>query len=322
MDGAWVFNATKRQQRKARNGESFPRPTARSLLDPSWSVPSAGDRVALTHLFAVLQEVSSGDTSYIQILNRAGGMIVSPIRVPVPIVSNVPTTSYDLTAYASFLDRQERFGWPDGTDGNPQPKLLEPHPLGQNPVPADWRRPRLRIDGPSVWLDLDVPFAIGTTGNLSLNLMVPAVNWVKPAGGASYGVSLNGLVSDGDEVLPDVNDLVEVALLEAIQRGHLGEGHSHRHGPLERPADGAVRQGAERPLLRREPVQARQPCGPDGRAGSDTGVSVARPAGCGGAVGDAAGEVGGQADYGRSAANRPRRADWRARPRASPAWTT
>jgi hypothetical protein len=198
--GRWVYVASGTgagQTRRVRtNGYSAP--TGSWTVDPAWTiVPSAGDIVELTGLFPVTPQVGS-DNSYLTILNADLRQIVAPDRISLAITTS---QEYYLLAQAAWLDREERLG-----------AVWEPGPTGGLPIPADWRRPRLRLDAELPVLELAVPFA-AAAGILFLDVLRPADTWIKSAG--AWGESTVGLVSETDEARPSIEDVVKVGLMEA-----------------------------------------------------------------------------------------------------------
>lgn len=221
FDGAYVFNATKRLQRRAQNG-SYLRASGTVTVDPTWTSPSANDRIEFSWLFpAIGSDVDNpllADTSYQSILNEAHRLLMTPRRLALPIVPDA--YSYSLATYAAWLDREERFGWPQTPlpSGEPRPplRLLEPGPFaGSAPIPADWRRPRLNLNADTPTLELEIPFAAGTSGSLYLQTMCPADRWIAVSGVWAETVN-DGLLNESDESRPSLQETVTVARLVAI----------------------------------------------------------------------------------------------------------
>lgn len=200
--GTWVYVATGAgagQTRRVRtNGYSAASGTL--TVDPVWTItPSAGDVVELTGLFPATPQVGA-DISYLTILNAALRQITEPDRVTLAITTS---QEYPLTTWAAWLDREERLT-----------AVWEPGPTGGLPVPADWRRPRLRLDAELPVLELTVPFA-AAAGNLSLDVLRPADTWIRVA--TVWSESTVGLAAENDEARPSIEDVVKVGLAEAYQ---------------------------------------------------------------------------------------------------------
>jgi len=209
-DGAFVFNVTKNQTRRVTIGGYDPH-TGTLTVAPGWTAPTAGDAIEITRLFAVIEQSNIAGSSYLQIVNRALSAILATDLITVPIVGGA--TSYDVSLYGYWLDREERFGWPEVVqpDGTrlPQARLLEPAPLGGRPIPADWRRPRLHLATGVPALEIEAPFAAGTSGVMTMRVMRPGHTWINNAEDS------NGLALVTDVALPSIEDVTSVGLLEA-----------------------------------------------------------------------------------------------------------
>lgn len=210
-NGKWVYNCdTDSCRRVQTNG--YARATGTLTVDPLWTAPSASQRIQITSLFPAREEAFAGDSSYRIIVNRALSRIVAPRRLAITIVPG--QQAYSLAAYP-WLDREERYGWPALPDGTPQPKILEPGPTGGIQIPADWRRPHLRLDGQSPYLELESPFVAGTVGTLTVNAMGPASSFIKV--GSTWAESTVGLVNQTDEALPSTEDVIAIGKLIAFE---------------------------------------------------------------------------------------------------------
>lgn len=211
--GRWIFNANTGYQRRVRTGGYAPS-TGTLTSDPPWPItPVANDRIELTSLFPCGAPPFSADATYASILNTAGGKLVFPDWISPAIVP--AADSYSLFT-APWLDRPERLGWPfPQPDGSPYPLLMEPAPFGSGWVSADWRGPRLQFSVGLVRLELDVPYTTGTSGSLRLNVMRPVTSWV--GNGGTFADSTVGLVAEGDTLQIAQQDLVDVAIWEAIK---------------------------------------------------------------------------------------------------------
>jgi hypothetical protein len=198
--GRWAYLASglgAGQTRRVR-ANSFVAASGMLSVDPPWTtVPSGGDRVELYGFFPPTPQVGE-DTSYLGLLNAALRRLVAPDRVGIAITTS---QEYSLTTLP-WLDRDERLV-----------AIWEPGVLPSSlPIPADWRRPRLRLDAESPVLELAVPFA-SATGALRLDVLRPADTWIKTAG--VWAESTTGLVNETDEALPSVEDVEAEALAEA-----------------------------------------------------------------------------------------------------------
>jgi hypothetical protein len=195
----WIYNSGKIQQRRVRRNSYVPS-TGTLSLDPTWTVPTGGDRCVLTSLFPVGDPVFVSDTSYFWIMNRALGMLRAQRRLSLTITSGA--WNWSLAAYASWMN-EARFGWPALPDETPQPRILEPGPGGR-PIPADWRIPHLRMDGPNPYLEIEKPFRVGASGTLFVNVYPPASTFIS-------GVeSTTGITNETQTALPSVEDVVKV----------------------------------------------------------------------------------------------------------------
>lgn len=211
FDDAWLYNATDAQQRHVKPG-SYIASNGTLGFYPDGLTP-AGDALWMTHLFPVVEAMPPTMTSYLTIATRSLAMLKAYDQITIPInASEDRQTVYPLTTQSFWLDRKERMGWNDGS-----PVLLEPHPFGGAPVPADWRRPLLRFDGGVPTLVIEAPFVPGTTGNMTLNVTRPGHSLVNGS------ESTNGLVLTTDTALPSLTDVIQCGLLEAYtllaQRG-------------------------------------------------------------------------------------------------------
>jgi hypothetical protein len=215
FDGAWVFNATQLIQRKVRTGGY----AAGGVLtvDPAWTAPVNGDRIVITRLFPIY-DLTAPDMNYRAIVRRALSMIVAPDRINLTIQPGVQ--SYSLATWGRWLDREDRLGWPqpNAPDGTPRPpiKILEPGPTVGAMIPADWRRPLLRLDIEAPYLEIGAPFADGSSGTFAANVMRPGDTLVGVLG-AAYSESTTGLVYDEDVAKPSVDDVLAVGKLIAIE---------------------------------------------------------------------------------------------------------
>lgn len=198
--GQWIINSTKGQQRRVRTNGYTPA-TGTLLVDPPWTTPAAGDRIDITGLFPATEDVFSPGPSYKTLLNNVLRMIVQSRRISLPIVPG--QSSYSLSTYVEWIN-EERFGWPDLPSGEPQPRMLEPSPGGGPPVPADWRRPSLNLDGASPTLEIEAPFVAGTVGSITLNTMCPAFFFINGTD------STVGLQADTDTALPSLDDVLKI----------------------------------------------------------------------------------------------------------------
>lgn len=201
MDGDWIFNSNTSLQRVIRTGGG----TASSgtvTFDPTMSpAPAANNVMLFTRLFPMVEDVRIA-TSYSTIINSALRRVRWPDRLTFTIVPN----QKDYVFTQTWLNRIEQLGWPPHVtaDGRqiPQPLILEPGPSGL-PIPADWRRPRLRVDGSVLVLDLEVAFRPGAAGTLYVNVM-------RPGNTLSNGAEGTQLSLLTDTALPDVDTVTEI----------------------------------------------------------------------------------------------------------------
>jgi hypothetical protein len=200
--GRWVYVASGAgagQTRRVRTN-GYVAATGALTIDPAWTItPVNGDAIELTGYFPATPQVGA-DSSYLTLINAALRQIVAPDRISVPI-----TTSQEspLVTWAGWLDREERLR-----------AVWEPGPTGGLPVPADFRRPRLRLDADLPVLELAVPFA-SSSGLLALDVLRPADTWIKTAG--AWGESAVGLVSETDEARPSVEDVKKIGKMAGYE---------------------------------------------------------------------------------------------------------
>jgi hypothetical protein len=216
-NGRWVLNASKQAQARVRNG-GYTATSGMLMVDPAWTVPSNGDQIELTALFPGIAPVFVAETSYLTLIQRACRRLVYPDRISLPIVVN--QTTYSLAQWGAWLDRPERLGWGEQgwrTEGSPDelergapPIVYEPGPFGSTLIPADWRRPRLRLDAAQPFLELDEPFRDGASGVLTINVRRPVWSLVNGQ------ESTTGPAADADQLLCERHDLVACILLEAF----------------------------------------------------------------------------------------------------------
>jgi hypothetical protein len=208
-DGAWAYIATgtaKGEQRRVRVGGYAPS-TGTLTVWPLFSpTPAQYDEAEITRLFPAIEnaggtsDVSNAtDTSYRALINRGLGRLA--VRDRLPIATTAGTYAYSLVT-TSWLDRDARLLG-----------ALEPDASGALTVPADWRGVRLRLDAETPYLEVRVPF----TGTLTLDVIRPAVSWIKV--GAVWGESAVGvgLVADTDEAPVSLDDAVAAGLMEAYE---------------------------------------------------------------------------------------------------------
>jgi hypothetical protein len=198
--GRWVYVASGTgvgQTRRVRTN-GFTAASGTLTIDPAWTItPSAADLIELTNYFPATAQVGA-DSSYLTILNASLRQIVAPDRISIAITTS---QEYSLATWVAWLDRQERVTG-----------FWEPGPTGGLPIPAEWRRPRLRFDAELPVLEIAVPF-LTATGNLSLDVLRPADTWIRVV--STWAESTVGLASETDEARPSVEDVVKVGLMEA-----------------------------------------------------------------------------------------------------------
>jgi hypothetical protein len=198
-DGRWIYcNA---QQRVVRSGGFIPVTGGLAIRPPWTSTPTSAHTIDLTGFFPVIEEVPGEDISYRSLINRGNTKLLVPDRIAIPITT---AQTYSLAAY-QWLDRPERLL-----------RVLEPPPSGSLPVSADWRGIRLRLDADTPVLEFDVPYAVAT-GSISLDVLRPANTWVKVGATWTETSPSSGFVSDTDEVMPNLDDVVKVGLAEALE---------------------------------------------------------------------------------------------------------
>ncbi len=194
FDGSWIYVATGSgadQQRRAKNG-GFDPVFGTVTLTRTWLPPAAADTIEVTRLLPAIRAVP-GDTSYVDLIDRALSLLVAPDRITLPITT---ADTYALTTWP-WLDRTERLV-----------RVLEPAPVpGRAPKDARWRNPRLVVDGASPFLQLDAPFS-AASGVLTLEVLRPGDSLISGA------ESIGGLVADASTALPSVADVRTVALME------------------------------------------------------------------------------------------------------------
>jgi hypothetical protein len=207
-NGAYAYNSVTQQARRVKGSGYTPATGALAIVGQNWTAPVLNNRIVLSRRFPVVENTLDTATSYRTIANRTLELILVKRRLAWTIVPGQPW--YSIAAYRAWLDREDRVGWaqPPLPDGSPRPKarLLEPGPVsGANPIPADWRDPVLRLDGVNPYLEIHAPFASGTTGQVYLNVMSPAVNYINTL------ETTTGLVGDADETTVPVADFLKVA---------------------------------------------------------------------------------------------------------------
>jgi hypothetical protein len=197
----WVYVSTGAQagqQWKVKTGGYAPS-TGTLTMTTTGGAPGAGDTIEITHLFPSNSTGTSAlgeDVSYRTIINRALSRLLVLDSLTLPLTTS---QTYSLAAYP-WLDREERLI-----------EVREPGPTGGLDIPAGWRRPFLRLDGPTSYLDLTTPFDAGAVGSLTLVVERPADTLVNGAD-STVGLSL-----DTDTAIPSVNDVVTVGLMEAYR---------------------------------------------------------------------------------------------------------
>lgn len=196
-DGAWVYLASgagANQSRRVIRGGFTPSSGALAL-ELTWTIPAPGDQVEITRLFpGTPNQVNPEDTDYRTLVTRALEKVIVPDRISLAITTS---DTYSLTAY-SWLDREERLVG-----------MVEPAPiLGRASINANWRGPRLILDGASPVLQLNTPFE-AASGFLALDVLRPGHTLIDGA------ESTVGFTAEGQSALPTVQDLLPVMLLEA-----------------------------------------------------------------------------------------------------------
>lgn len=198
----WVYVATGAAAglvRIIREG-SFVPSTGVFNVDPGWTGPTLNDEVEITALFpAIMADTTSGrvarTTSYRTLMNRGLSRLLVPDRVALAITTS---RTYS-TATWPWLDRETRLV-----------RVLEPSPVsGGLPFDARWRNPKLRLDGPTPTLTLDVPFT-SASGDLTLEVLRPGDTLISGA------ESTAGYTAAADIAIVSLNDVVAVTLLEAF----------------------------------------------------------------------------------------------------------
>lgn len=191
-DGAWVYNDD--QQMRVVVGGYAPS-TGTLTVFPGWSVaPVPGDEFSVTHLFPIGRSATQGeDTPYQAHVGAALAHLAYPDILELPLTAS---DRYPLAAYRHWLDRPERLLG-----------IREPAPLvGRLPVDAAWRGPEIERQGAALALRLRAPFAAGTPGVLTLDVLRPAWTLVDGA------ESTTGPLADAQAVEADPEDVVAGAL--------------------------------------------------------------------------------------------------------------
>lgn len=172
------------------------------------------------HLPLVDQGAKTPGISLTQCLSLALPDLEWPDEIAVAPAAGAYTVS--LATYAPWLNRPSRLL-----------EVLDP-PLasGYPRQSADWRRPRLVVDGTSARLDVDSPWL--STDAITLRVMRPCDTLIsgveQPTG--------SGFTSDAATALPEVNELVTVALIYANRaRSQLADNDEQRTFWLARAED-------------------------------------------------------------------------------------
>lgn len=198
FDGYHVYDATSPrwlQQRTVRTGTFVPS-TGALTIDPPWgTVPVIGDVIEITNQFPSYRDVATGDTAWIDLINRALSRFLIRDRIALSITGQTAS----LSAYP-WLDREERLL-----------DILEPGPTGGLPISARWRGANLRLDADTPVIEM--PAALAGTQSLTLVVLRPADTRIAVSGIWSDGT--DGLLRDTDEAVPPVNDVLAATLVEA-----------------------------------------------------------------------------------------------------------
>lgn len=197
-DGRWLYAAG--QQMRVRTGGYAPASGVLTVQN-GWSSPPAFGAVAyVTGLFPIQSSggAAGEDAAYQDLVRAALAELAYPDTLELPITT---ADAYGLAAYQRWLDRPERLLG-----------VREPAPVaGRRAVDAAWRGPRLERAGALVRLRLDAPFAAGTAGVLTLDVLRRADSLVDGAESAT------GPTADAHAVEADPEDVVTGALAFAYQ---------------------------------------------------------------------------------------------------------
>jgi hypothetical protein len=197
FDGHYIYDATSPrwlQQRQVRTG-GFDPATGILTVDPPWSfTPQLGDSIEITQTFPSYRDSFKGDTSYVDLINRA----LTRLNIVDRIALSITGETASVAAYP-WLTREDRLL-----------DILEPGPTGGLPISAQWRGARLRLDAETPVIEVQA--ALSGTQTLTLVALRPANTRI--AVGGSWADGSDGLLRDTDEAVPTVNDVLTATLVE------------------------------------------------------------------------------------------------------------
>lgn len=201
-EGAWVLNTAGAGAPQQRRVAQFTPGTGTLTITPVWtSTPSIGDTIELTQKFPAMPAAASV-TDYRALINAALG--------------HIWVDGIELTASISTADTVSLSGYPGIRTADQIQDVLEPHPIsGRSPVSAMWRVRDVIVSSGVTTLRLKSPFA-RAHGTLTVRVRLQASAYIATAGTWS-AASIAGLVNLSDEARPPVQDVVDVALVEAYQ---------------------------------------------------------------------------------------------------------
>lgn len=158
-----------------------------------------GDYVDLTRIFPCRPAPISSDSDYLTLLNKALKRINVRRELLIPIITGrrLPLSGYP------WLDSQDRIV-----------SVWEPSPRGTGLVDSGWRQPKLVNAGFLCYLELRAGFA-AAGGYVRLEVIAPGDTFIRVA--SVEGESSVGLVSEGDEAIPPVDEMTTAFLVEAYE---------------------------------------------------------------------------------------------------------
>ena len=169
--------------------------TVERVFAGSSGVPGVGDIAEILPYFPAVRG-QLADVGYLELINLALRDLWTDDLVTLTTVANVH--DYDLST-RTWLDRPERLR-----------RVLDPPRASGYPAAPAWRRPELLINGPNPLLRFRTPYT-ASGEEILLEVRRPADTLVNGAD------SVLGLTSDASTAVPEVREVVTVALYYAYR---------------------------------------------------------------------------------------------------------